>query len=65
MPPVWLSKGPGHYVSRDAANPAVWRFRNLKDGTYLYSADQGEKENIVRTPKRTWPLEGPAYYLAP
>ena len=43
----------------------MWRFRNKANGTYLYSADVNEKNNIVAKLGKTWLLEGPAYYLAP
>ena len=50
-------------VSTSSGDP-VWRFRNRRDGTYLYSADKAEKDNIVARLGKTWLLEGPAYYLA-
>ena len=41
----------------------VYRFRNLKNGFYLWTADENEKNTIVATLQGTWFLEGPAYKI--
>ena len=41
----------------------VYRFRNLANGYYLYTADPAEKDAIVRTLQGTWLLEGSAYRI--
>ena len=41
----------------------VYRFRNLRNGFYLWTADENEKNTIVRTLQGTWLLEGPAYKI--
>jgi hypothetical protein len=41
----------------------VHRFRNLKNGYYLWSADEAEKETIIRTLGGTWAYEGVAYQV--
>jgi hypothetical protein len=39
----------------------VYRFRNLKNGFYLWSADENEKATIIATLASTWKYEGVAY----
>jgi hypothetical protein len=41
----------------------VYRFRNLKNGFYLWTASEAEKNNIVATLSKTWTLEGVAYRI--
>ncbi len=41
----------------------VYRFRNLKNGYYLWTASEAEKNNIVATMSKTWKLEGVAYRI--
>jgi hypothetical protein len=41
----------------------VYRFRNLKNGFYLWSADEAEKNTIITTLYKTWLFEGPAYQI--
>jgi hypothetical protein len=41
----------------------VWRFRNLRNGFYLWSADPNEKATIINTLSATWFYEGPAYNI--
>ncbi len=57
--------GTGGTILKAYADPVVpvYRFRNLKNGFYLWSADENEKNNIVRTLQGTWLLEGPAYKI--
>jgi Carboxypeptidase regulatory-like domain/Repeat of unknown function (DUF5648) len=46
--------------------PSIWsvyRFRNLKNGYYLWTASEVEKNNIVATMAKTWTLEGVAYRI--
>jgi len=42
---------------------SVYRFRNLKNGYYLWTASEVEKNNIVATMAKTWTLEGVAYRI--
>jgi 5-hydroxyisourate hydrolase-like protein (transthyretin family) len=42
---------------------SVYRFRNLKNGYYLWTASEAEKNNIVATMSKTWKLEGVAYRI--
>ena len=47
------------------ANTApLWRFRNIRGGFYLYTADPAEKDTIIRTLASTWRCEGPAYSVS-
>jgi hypothetical protein len=39
----------------------VYRFRNLQNGFYLWSADENEKATIIATLANTWKYEGVAY----
>ena len=41
----------------------VYRFRNLKSGFYLWSADENEKATIIKTLSKTWTYEGVAYQI--
>ncbi|MEI7815352.1 MAG: S8 family serine peptidase [Coriobacteriia bacterium] len=41
----------------------VYRFRNLRNGFYLWTANAAEKDSIVRTLQGTWLLEGLAYHV--
>jgi hypothetical protein len=41
----------------------VYRFRNLKNGYYLWTASAAEKNNIVATLSSEWMLEGVAYQI--
>jgi Bacterial Ig domain/Repeat of unknown function (DUF5648) len=41
----------------------VYRFCNLKNGYYLWTASEVEKNNIVATLAKTWKLEGVAYRI--
>ena len=64
---TWIYEGPTYNVDRNFAvgGKTVDRFINLKNGTYLYSADPAEQANIINTLSKTWKLEGAAFYLAP
>ena len=56
--------GPGAMITSIAQNiKPVYRFRNLKNGYYLWSADESEKNTIVATLYKTWLLEGVAYQI--
>jgi photosystem II stability/assembly factor-like uncharacterized protein len=51
-------------IKLTAATPMpVWRFRNLRNGFYLWSADPYEKQTIINTLSGTWFYEGPAYNI--
>ncbi len=41
----------------------VYRFRNLQNGYYLWSADENEKAYIIGNLSQTWKYEGPAYVV--
>ena len=41
----------------------VYRFRNLKNGYYLWTADENEKTAIINTLSSTWNYEGVAYRI--
>ena len=60
-------EGVAYYVSSSSAGGAapVWRFLNLVTGTYFYTADVAEKNNVVATLGYLYRLEGVAFYLAP
>ena len=62
----WLYEGVAFNINE--ANPVndapLWRFRNLKSGTYLYTADVNEKTNIQNTLSGTWFLEGYNYSVS-
>lgn len=42
---------------------ALYRFRNLLNGTYLFSAYESEKDDIVANYSAVFQLEGTAYYV--
>ena len=50
------------------ANPlnvnTLWRFRNLKSGSYLYTADPAEKANIQATLSTVWKFEGTTWNVS-
>ena len=52
----------------NSVNPAntapLWRFRNIRGGFYLYTADPAEKDKIIRTLAGTWRYEGLAYSIS-
>ena len=58
-------EGPAWYASQ--TQPAGWtplyRFRNLTNGTYLFTASEAEKSNIIASYSSTFKLEGVAYYV--
>lgn len=58
-------EGPAWYASQTpiAGWSPLYRFRNLTNGTYLFSAFEAEKENIVANYTSTFKLEGVAYYV--
>jgi len=42
---------------------SVYRFRNLRNGYYLWTASAAERDNILDTMWDTWTLEGVAYRI--
>ena len=46
-----------------ATPKTVYRFRNLRNGFYLWTADENEKNNIVADAPRHLAVEGPAYKI--
>ena len=49
--------------ARTVSYKNVYRFRNLKSGYYLWSADESEKATIINTLSKTWKYEGVAYQI--
>jgi hypothetical protein len=43
----------------------VYRFANLKNGAYLYTISESEKNNIINTLSSTWRFEGLKFYAYP
>lgn len=41
----------------------LYRFRNITNGTYFYTASEDEKNNVVLNFKQTFVLEGVAYFV--
>jgi sugar lactone lactonase YvrE len=65
--PTWRLEGTAFYASLDI-NPGlapVWRFRNIINGSYLYTIDDGEKANIIANYSAYFVLEGVAWYASP
>ena len=65
--PTWNLEGPAFYASltpSDGLAP-VWRFRNLLNGSYLYTINDGEKNDIIANYSTYFILEGPAWYASP
>ncbi len=58
-------EGPAWYAqqTQSAGWSPLYRFRNLTNGTYLFSANEEEKDNIVANYASTFKLEGVAYYV--
>jgi photosystem II stability/assembly factor-like uncharacterized protein len=63
---TWLLEGVAYNIN--TSNPLnsspLWRFRNIRGGFYLYTADPGEKATIINTLGGTWTYEGPAYNVS-
>jgi hypothetical protein len=63
---TWFYEGPAYNIN--TSNPLnsspLWRFRNIRGGFYLYTADPGEKATIINTLGGTWTYEGPAYNVS-
>lgn len=58
-------EGPAWYASQTQLTGWVplYRFRNLTNGTYLFTANETEKNNIIASYGGTFSLEGVAYYV--
>ena len=58
-------EGPAWYASQTqlAGWTPLYRFRNKTNGTYLFTANEAEKNNIVASYASTFALEGVAYYV--
>ena len=72
--PSWNLEGAAFFTSTapNVKMPAatlslspVWRFRNIRNGSYLYTIDEGEKNDIIANYKAYFVLEGPAWYAFP
>lgn len=65
--PKWNLEGTAFYASL-AVNTGldpVWRFRNLLNGSYLYTINEGEKNDIIANYSTYFTLEGPAWFASP
>jgi uncharacterized protein YkwD len=58
-------EGPAWYASQTqlAGWLPLYRFRNLTNGTYLFTANEAEKNSIITSYASTFSLEGVAYYV--
>jgi hypothetical protein len=63
---TWKYEGIAYYL--DTASPynnaPLWRFVNLKDGTYFYTANAAERQNLQNTMSTTWLLQGVAWNVS-
>ncbi|MGB4442116.1 MAG: hypothetical protein WBJ62_07825, partial [Coriobacteriia bacterium] len=63
---IYTYEGVGYGIN--AANPAnsspLYRFYNKQNGTHLYTADEGEKNNILNTLGAIYSLDGVAYNVS-
>ena len=65
--PTWNLEGTAFHASL-GINPGlahVYRFRNLINGSYLYTINEGEKNDINVNYRAFFTLEGPAWYASP
>jgi Repeat of unknown function (DUF5648) len=65
--PRWNLEGTAFHASL-GINPGlapVYRFRNLINGSYLYTINDGEKNDILTNYTRFFTLEGVAWYASP
>jgi hypothetical protein len=65
--PTWNLEGTAFHASL-GLNPGlapVYRFRNLINGSYLYTINEGEKSDIIANYSATFTLEGTAWYASP
>ena len=65
--PTWNLEGTAFHASL-GINPGlspVYRFRNLLNGSYLYTIDENEKNTIVANYSATFTLEGTAWFASP
>ena len=65
--PTWSLEGTAFHASLEI-NPGlapVYRFRNLINGSYLYTISESEKTDILANYSATFVLEGPAWYASP
>ncbi len=52
------------YQSQAAGTLPLYRFRNVTNSTYFYTANEAEKNNVIALYGTTFTLEGVAYYVA-
>ena len=65
--PTWNLEGTAFHASL-GINPGlapVWRFRNIINGSYLYTINDGEKNDIIANYSAYFVLEGPAWHASP
>ena len=51
------------YQSQATGTLPLYRFRNLTNSTYFYTANEAEKNNVLAVYATTFALEGVAYYV--
>ena len=64
--PKWNLEGTAFFaslVASDELSP-VWRFRNILNGSYLYTINEAEKNDIIANYSAYFILEGPAWYAS-
>jgi hypothetical protein len=52
-------------ASNSANSKPLYRFYNMRTGTHFYTADEGEKNNVLNNMRSTYHLDGVAYYVSP
>jgi outer membrane protein assembly factor BamB len=60
---VYVGGNDGKLYAVNAVYQPVWRFRTIKEGYYLWTADPAERKVIDTTLKSTWIDEGVAYQI--
>ena len=65
--PTWNLEGTAFFASLTTSEglAPVHRFRNLINGSYLYTINEGEKNDILANYSAYFVLEGPAWYASP
>ena len=65
---TWTLEGTAFYVGAvpfDADLVPVYRFWAEKTGVHRYTADEAEKDRLLKESKHTWTFEGVAFYAYP
>jgi len=63
---TWTYEGVAYVLNTANSHnsSSLWRFRNVEDGRYLYTANLDEKANVIAHFSSTWQLEGEAYRVS-